>query len=417
MSVSSSADFDVLIIGSGMVGATLACALAESSLRVGIIDSQPLLTLRPPDHQRTEFEPRVSAISPASRCIFEQLGIWALMAQQRHCPYTDMHVWEADGTGSIHFAAADVHTGELGYIFENSVLLAGLHEGLRQSTRITVLRPASVTGLTMASVDGAPTVITLDDNTSISCRLLVGADGANSRVRQLAQFPVKEWDYQHHAIVTTVRTERPHAHTARQRFMDTGVLAFLPLHKSAHSDETTDQFYCSIVWSAVPERAAQLLAMNDTDFARALQEGIENQLGTIEWVDKRMSLPLRQRHAPDYVKKNIALIGDAAHSIHPLAGLGVNLGLLDAWSLAEQIKKAIQQRRDFSELRILRRYQRERIGHNLAMMWLMEGFKRLYADQPLVLRWLRNTGMSQLDNLPVIKNQIMRQAMGLKGGV
>ena len=258
------------------------------------------------------------------------------------------------------------------------------------------------------------TGITLVDNTQISCRLLVGADGANSKVRQLAQLPVKEWDYQHHAIVTTVRTELPHAGTARQRFMDSGILAFLPLHKSADKDDTADQFHCSIVWSAVPERALQLLAMNDIEFAQALQEGLENQLGRIEWVDKRLSFPLRQRHASAYVKNNIALIGDAAHSIHPLAGLGVNLGLLDAWSLAEQIKKAIEQQRDFSELRILRRYERERMGHNLAMMWLMEGFKRLFADQPLALRWLRNTGMSQLDNMPLIKNQIMRQAMGLK---
>ncbi len=421
MPVSSSeqiADFDVLIVGSGMVGATLACALADTSLRIGIIDSQPLLALNPPEHEPAEFEPRVSAISPASRWIFDQLGVWKLMAQQRHCPYTDMHVWEADGTGSIHFAAADVHVQELGYIFENSLLLAALHEELRRSPHITVLPPATVTGLAIAPVAGmlSTTGITLADNTRISCRLLVGADGANSKIRQLAQFPVKEWDYQHHAIVTTVRTELPHAHTARQRFMDTGILAFLPMHKSAHNDEVADQFYCSIVWSVVPERALQLLEMSDVDFARALQEGLENRLGKVEWVDKRLSLPLRQRHAPDYVKNNIALIGDAAHSIHPLAGLGVNLGLLDAWSLAEQIKKAIQQRRGISELRILRRYQRERIGHNLAMMWLMEGFKRLFADQPLALRWLRNTGMSQLDNLPMIKNQIMRQAMGLKVG-
>jgi len=198
--------------------------------------------------------------------------------------------------------------------------------------------------------------------------------------------------------------------------MDSGILAFLPLHKSAHNNEVRDQYYCSIVWSVVPERACQLLAMSDQEFARAVQEGLENQLGKVEWVDKRLSLPLRQRHATDYVKKNIALIGDAAHSIHPLAGLGVNLGLLDAWALAGQIRKALLQGRDFSELRILRRYERERKGHNLAMMWLMEGFKRLFADQPLALRWLRNSGMSRLDNLPVIKNQLMRQAMGVKIG-
>jgi len=417
MPVSSSeqiADFDVLIVGSGMVGATLACALADTSLRIGIIDSQPLLALNPPEHELAEFESRVSAISPASRRIFEQLGVWKLMADQRHCPYTDMHVWEADGTGSIHFCAADVHADDLGYIFENSLVLASLHEGLRQAPHVMVLPPASVSGLAITPAAGAQNSITLADNSRISCRLLVGADGANSKVRQLAQFPVKEWDYQHHAIVTTVRTELPHAHTARQRFMDAGILAFLPLHKSGRNNDPDDQFYCSIVWSVIPERALQLLEMSDTGFAQTLQEGIENQLGKIEWVDKRSSFPLRQRHTPAYVKNKIALIGDAAHSIHPLAGLGVNLGLLDAWSLAEQIKKAMQQRRDFSELRILRRYQRERMGHNLAMMWLMEGFKRLFADQPLALRWLRNTGMSQLDNLPMIKNQIMRQAMGLK---
>src|SRR5690606_21380845 len=255
-----------------------------------------------------------------------------------------------------------------------------------------------------------PLRILLEDQRMLTTSLLIAADGAQSKVRDLAGFRTREWDYHHHALATTVRTQKPQHQAAIQRFMDDGVLAFLPLAQPA--GEADRQQYCSIVWSVIPHYAEELMAQDDATFARTLQAAIENRLGTIEKVERRHSFPLRQRHAVSYVQPGIALIGDAAHSIHPLAGQGANLGLQDAQVLAAEIAAAVAVGRDFADLRTLRRYQRRRIGHNLGMMWVMEGFKHLFADQPLPVRWLRNAGMSGLDRTPMVKNRIMRSAMG-----
>lgn len=410
-------EFDVVIVGGGMVGASLACALADSGLRLAVLDSQPIAasagsSARPAEEPA--FDPRVSAITPASQQFLHEIGAWDAIAAQRLSPYTDMHVWDGDGTGSIHFAAADVHAELLGHIIENSVILTALRQRLG-GNNITLLAPVTLTSLTPPDSASPEALVRIElaDGRCLSTRLLVAADGANSTVRELAGFQTREWDYQHHAIVTTVRTALPHRQTAIQRFMDAGVLAFLPLRTNPE-EGVEEQRHCSIVWSVLPEVAQELMALDDTAFARELQAAIENRLGTIESVDKRSSFPLRQRHAHSYVQQGIALIGDAAHTIHPLAGQGVNLGLQDASVLAAEILQALNKGRDFADLRTLRRYQRRRIGHNLGMMWMMEGFKRLFAEQPLAVRWLRNAGMAGLDRTVLLKNQIMRSAMGIE---
>lgn len=412
-------EFDVVIVGGGMVGASLACALADSGLRLAVLDSQPFAASATPSEERA-FDPRVSAITPVSQQFLNEIGVWDAIAARRLSPYTDMHVWDGDGTGSIHFAAADIHADLLGHIIENSVIVAALQQRLclqsqGESSNIILLAPVTLTSLTPPSSASpeAPVQIELADGRCLSTRLLVAADGANSTVRELAGFQTREWDYQHHAIVTTVRTALPHRQTAIQRFMDAGVLAFLPLRANAVGG-LDEQRHCSIVWSVLPEVAQGLMALDDIAFARELQTAIESRLGTIESVDKRYSFPLRQRHAHSYVQQGIALVGDAAHTIHPLAGQGVNLGLQDASVLAAEILQALSKGRDFADLRTLRRYQRRRIGHNLGMMWMMEGFKRLFAEQPLAVRWLRNAGMAGLDKTVLLKSQIMRSAMGIE---
>lgn len=415
-------EFDVVIVGGGMVGASLACALADSGLRLAVLDSQPFAAqdaapanLFTSPSAEPAFDPRVSAITPASQQFFNEIGVWDAIAARRLSPYTDMHIWDGDGTGSIHFSAADIHADLLGHIIENSVIVAALQQRLCGSNNISLLTPVTLTGLTPPSSGSseAQVQIELADGRCLRTRLLVAADGANSTVRELAGFQTREWDYQHHAIVTTVRTTLPHHQTAIQRFMDAGVLAFLPLRANPVSS-LDGQRYCSIVWSVLPEIAQELMALDDSTFARELQAAIENRLGTIESVDKRYSFPLRQRHAHSYVQQGIALIGDAAHTIHPLAGQGVNLGLQDASVLAAEILLALNKGRDFADVRTLRRYQRRRIGHNLGMMWMMEGFKRLFAEQPLAVRWLRNAGMAGLDRTVLLKNHIMRSAMGIE---
>jgi len=412
--------YDIVVVGGGLVGASLVLALAERGLRIAVLDTQPLSRQHwqreEPQAGLDHFDPRVSAITPASQRFLDSLGVWDAVLERRASPYTDMHVWEADGTGSIHFAAGDIHCEALGHIVENAVLLAALHERLHGVSGVELLAPVSLESLERLPVPGpldadqSRTVLTLADGRSLRARVLVAADGANSRVRELAGFKLSEWDYEHHAIVTTVRTGLPHQRTAAQRFMDDGVLAFLPLQTAPGVD---DQHYCSIVWSVLPERAAKLMLQSDVEFAGALEVAIESRFGQIEHVDPRFSVPLRQRHARHYVQEGIALIGDAAHTIHPLAGQGVNLGFQDASALASQLLQALARQDEPGSLQVLRRYQRQRIGHNLGMMWVMEGFKRLYADQALPLRWLRNAGMTGLDRTVLLKSRIMRSAMGM----
>jgi 2-octaprenylphenol hydroxylase len=394
---------DLIIVGAGMVGSALALALEHSGLEILVVDGGPL-SVRPFAAEGA-FEPRVSALSAASQRILERLGVWDGIAARRVSPYRDMRVWDGSGTGSVHFSAASVHAEVLGHIVENRVvqdaLLDRLHDsqiGLLGSARLEQLR---------RSGDGW--LLTLADGRELRAPLLVAADGANSAVRRLAGCATREWDYLHHAIVTSVRCERPHQATAWQRFTDDGPLAFLPLARQG------DEHWCSIVWSTVPAEAERLMALDDEAFRHELGKAFEWRLGQVTAVDPRICIPLRQRHAKRYVESGLALIGDAAHSIHPLAGQGVNLGFLDAAVLAEVLLHALQRGEQANDVRVLSRYERRRMPHNLAMMAAMEGFERLFQADPLPLRLLRNSGLNWVDELPDAKALFVRRALGLAG--
>ncbi len=414
-------DYDVVIVGAGITGAAMTLALVDSGLRIAVIDSKALqgvqeITPAAPVTGTGDYDPRVSAMTAASHRLLASLGVWQAMPADRLCAYTRMHVHEADGTASIDFAARDIHAPELGHIIENSVLTAALHEGLQRlagtnngKTQLTILAPATLEAYQHDAETG--TQLTLDGGRHITTGLVIAADGANSPLRAMAGFETREWDYEHQAIVTTIRTRDAHQFTARQCFMDDGVLAFLPLG-SPEASGADAEHYCSIVWSLVPERAAALMAMDDATFCRALSQASEHWLGPVSECAQRYSFPLRQRHARHYFRDSVVLIGDAAHSIHPLAGQGANLGLLDVQVLADELLRAINSGRLLTDAMVLRRYQRRRKPHNLAMMAMMEGFKRLYADQPLAVRWLRNTGMRAVDKWPLLKNRLIREAIG-----
>lgn len=414
MSESDTKEFDVIIAGAGMVGASLACLLARLPLRVALIDRQPL---RPADAEDSaqfsgdQFDPRVSAISQASKALFTDLGVWDAINARRVCNYHDMEVWDAEGTGSISFSAAEINQAELGSIVENSAILGALHSRIEKLENLVSITPFSIDALEYRHAGSEQLVeLTAEDGQTLRAPLVVAADGANSKLRQLAKFECREWDYEQQALVTTVRTEREHANTAMQRFLETGPLAFLPLRLAENDD---DQHYCSIVWTMEPEQAERALALSEEAFNAELGAALEFRLGQIASSAKRFVFPLKQRHAIDYVKPGIVLVGDAAHTIHPLAGQGVNLGLLDAKALAQELSRGIAAGRSVADVTVLQRYQRRRKGNNLSMMWLMEGFKRLFAQQDLGVRWLRNVGMNAADKITPVKNQMMRKAMGL----
>lgn len=397
--------FDVVVCGGGLVGLAMALALAPARLRVGLLDPQALPQLPQRALDQANFDARVSALTPASRKLLDELGVWPALEALRLCPYTDMHVWDADGTGSIHFAAAELHEPCLGYIVENGLVACVLADAIRNAGNIEVLQDS----LAEFTARDGKQELRLASGRQLDCRLLLGADGSLSQVRKLAGIDTREWDTGHRAIVATVRSAQPHGFTAWQRFMQTGPLAFLPLYLPG----AAEQRHASIVWSCVPELADELLALDDAQFARRLELAFESRLGAIEYASPRHAFPLWQRHAEAYVREGVALIGDAAHTIHPLAGQGVNLGLADVLSLAGVITRAAQRGENFASEQVLSRYQRERKAANLGMLLVMEGFKRAFGSEDLHLRWLRNAGLKAADGLRPFKQAVMKGAMGL----
>lgn len=395
----SDTDYDVVIIGAGIVGLTAALALCESDLSVAIIDRQMPIAV----NQLSQIEQRVSAIAPVTIKIFQALQIWQHMKASRISPYREMLVWDAQGKGHIHFDSADVGTATLGCIIENNVIQSAILSKLNKHDSVRWLCPALLKDIQLLENSA---LITLEEGQQISCNLLIGADGASSQVRELAGIKTVEWDYDHTSLVATVQTEHPHQHTAWQVFLPTGPLAFLPL---------SDNHHCSIVWSTKPDEAKKLQEMNQEQFEQQLTSSFESRLGKIKLISERQIFPLKMRHAKQYTLNRLALIGDAAHTIHPLAGQGLNLGILDAVCLAEIIVKAKIKDRDFGAHYTLRRYERWRKGSNVSMIATVELFKRLFGDQPPPVTWLRNSGLNITNQLTFLKTCIMKQAMGLTG--
>ncbi len=398
---------DLVIVGAGMVGSALALALEGSGLDVVVLDGSALEAAAFQAH--APYESRVSALSAASQRILQRLGAWDGIVARRAEPYREMRVWDGSGTGQIHFSAASVHADVLGHIVENRVVQEALLERLRGGDTQLLARAR----LEQLRHSGDGWLLTLGDGRQIRTDLVIAADGANSAVRRMVGSETREWDYLHHAIVTSVRCEQPHRATAWQRFTDDGPLALLPL--PALPDESGASQWCSIVWSCTPQRSQRLMALDDAAFRQALGEAFEFRLGEILHADPRLCIPLRQRHAKRYVEPGLALIGDAAHSIHPLAGQGVNLGFLDAAVLAEVLLHAKARGEPLAAERTLARFERRRMPHNLAMMAAMEGFERLFQSDDIAVRWLRNSGLKLVDGLAEAKALFVRQALGLVG--
>ena len=406
-SIKCSADFDILVVGGGLIGSAAALGLSRQGWRVGLVEGQARDSLIADIHPATDvddFEPRVSALSLASQKLLDQLGVWAGVRESRHCPYQVMTVWDGDGTGRIHFEAAELQSESLGTIVENRAVVKALFQEILESS-VELIDGVKVSGWWQdADLRG----VRLDDGRSLGASLVIAADGANSRLRHWAGLPTREWDYDQQAIVCTVKTSQSHQSTAWQRFSQTGPLAFLPL-----LNEQGDSHFCSIVWSQDTAEARRLMALDDAAFAAELERAIERELGRVESVSRRFAFPLRQRHAKDYVANGMALVGDAAHSIHPLAGQGANLGYSDVWVLLEELSRSKSAGLSPADPTVLARYQRRRKVENLSMMAAMEGFKQLFGRDELPVRWLRNTGLRWFDRLGPVKHRIAAEAMGL----
>jgi len=400
------AQFDVIVVGAGIAGSALAVALSGEGLTLALVEAQPL----PSDDLPTtmsvdDFDPRVSALTARSRRFLDDLGVWQAIDAYRSCAYRHMTVWDAQGTGQIEFDHREVDVPELGHIVENRAIVLPLARRLAAAPDITLFNPRKVEDCARQPDDTH--VITLDDGTQLRSALVVAADGALSPIRTMLGFATREWDYGHRAIVATVQHECDHRYTAWQRFLPSGPLALLPLPVAG------DSHFCSIVWSIEDALAEDILAQDDEAFCLALERASEGCLGAFSAASKRFAFPLRQRHAVDYVQPGVVLVADAAHTIHPLAGQGINLGLADVALLAQETLATTARGLPPGDLGSLQRYQRQRKSDNLVMMAAMDGFKRLFEADALPLRWLRNAGMRGVGAVAPVKQQLMRHAMGL----
>ncbi len=393
-----SSEFDLIIVGGGMVGASLACALGDGPLRIAVIESHPAQTEWPED----SYDIRVSAITRATEKVFRMIGAWEGMVARRVTAYEAMQVWDATGTGAIGFDCADLGEPDLGHIIENRVILAALLERMGQFDNVELLCPAQVAELTR---DERAATLTLADSRVLTASLIVGADGANSWVRQQAGITTTGWPYEQTAVVATIKTAQHHHGVAYQRFMPEGPLAFLPMPEGLSS----------IVWSTTPERSAELIAMDEASFLTELQLTFGDKLGAMEATGPRGAFPLLLRHANRYSDERLVLVGNAAHAIHPLAGQGLNLGVSDIAALAEVLLVANDEKQDIGELSVLRRYERWRKADNVAVMAAMDGFKRLFSNDIGPLKLLRNVGLTLADHAGPAKNMMMRRALGLTG--
>lgn len=415
--------FDVLIVGAGMVGLTLALALRKTSnLTIAIADTLPVSELM------SEPEVRVSAINVASQTLFENLGVWSMIIAERTQAYQKMHIWDKAGIGKLDFSVDDLnnsHQNEnLGWIIENKVIRNALwhkaqaDEGISFFTdnklaNITVGDSEAFASFEMPTASNAPNnnVVQSTMQVPLIAKLVVGADGANSWLRKQMDVPMISRDYDHHAIVATVKCSQGHKNTAWQVFLPSGPLAFLPLFP-----ENSDT--CSIVYSTSPEEAKRLTALSPVDFSKELTAASDGKLGSIELISERFSYPLTMRLAQDFVKDRMVLIGDAAHTIHPLAGQGVNLGLLDAASLAQTLSSGIDtgsgDELSLADPKKLKAFSRYRKSEAIEMIAAMEAIKQTFSVNQSGFQLLRGIGMSLLNNFKPAKKHLIEQALGLK---
>jgi 2-octaprenylphenol hydroxylase len=354
--------FDIVIVGGGMVGAAAALALAQQGFHVGVIEKTPPQPLS----DVALCEVRVSAITAASEQFLRHLGVWDAIAQHSAHPFTAMYVWSDDTTGEVVFRASEVGVAHLGHVVPNAAVQAALWQALTEYPSVTLHTEVTLEALSQQS---SYVTLTLSNQDTLQARLVIGADGAFSQVRALAHIPLDTHAYGQAAIVGCVRTEKSHEDACWQRYTQTGPVAFLAMRDNLSS----------LAWYVPEADLADYLSLPDEDFAQALTEASDGRLGEITWVGPRAGFPLVRRHAQKYVAGSVVLVGDAAHTIHPQAGQGVNLGFLDVVALTNVLSEAKQAGMPWYAESVLRRYVRRRYADNVLVQRAMDGFDALFA--------------------------------------
>ena len=392
-------DTEVIIVGGGLIGCTVAALLAKQDIRSLIVEERVELL----QTSQANIDPRALAITRASENILRVTDAWQYIAEDKIGYFRKMHVWDANGNGEILFDSAELCEPTLGFIIEQTELEKALFKTINQYDQIEFVKAATPAAL-ITKEDQI--IVQLEDGQRLKTCLVVAADGNRSKIRQLANIAYPKHDYHQQAVACIVKTEMLHGQVARQRFLSSGPLAFLPL-------ANTNQ--CGIVWSTTPGRAIELLEMDEASFNNALADAFDFSLGEILSSGPRASFPLQHAQAEQYCQPHIVLVGDAAHSVHPLAGLGANLGLLDAAALAEVLIDSKHRGCEFGNHAVLRRYERWRKGENYLMLKILQSFKYLFENRLESIKSLRNIGLNLVDASSPVKHCIMRKAMGLTG--
>jgi 2-octaprenylphenol hydroxylase len=394
-------NYNIVIVGAGMVGLTAAGLLSKcDQLRITVVDAGK----RPVFNAADDFSLRVSAIAPGSVNILSEIGAWNEIINTRACPYRHMKVWDAagnvEGPETLSFDAADFAVAQLGFIVENALIR---HALLRQIEKSNV-DFCFDTAISAVSRSGHRFEIELESGEKLAPDLLVGADGANSFIRGSAGIGVRSWAHSQKAFVTCLEPEVDHHNTAWQRFLSTGPIGLLPL-----SDGRV-----SIVWSTTPEQAEEALGMTNDQLSAKLLQVTDGVLGKLAPAGARGAFPLKSQHAAAYVQDGIVLIGDAAHTVHPLAGQGVNLGIADARELATVISNALQTAENPGDLPVLRKFERAQKGANMTMLHFMDRLNKLFSNDSAALARLRGAGMYAFNKSGPVRQLAVQVALGIR---
>ena len=387
-------NFDIIIVGAGLVGAAFARSMQHSGLKLALVESS--VPKQPP--QDESWDSRVYAISPSNAAFLSALGVWQKLDEARVAPVYEMNIRGDDASAQLDFGAYEAGLPELAFILESRLLQYELWRALETQENLTLFCPASCESLVLGD-DSAS--LSLQDGTHLKANLVVGADGANSWVRNHAGIEANPKPYQQMGVVANFTTEKSHGNIARQWFRPDGILAWLPLPGNC----------ISIVWSTWDDAAKALLAMPEDLFCDAVREAGGSALGTMQLITPPAAFPLRLMRLDSLVRPRLALIGDAAHHVHPLAGQGVNLGFQDARELAT-VLIARGPQRDCGDYALLRRYDRARKEDILAMQLVTDGLQKLFNNENTLLQQVRNMGLKLTNSQSWVKNQLMRHALG-----
>ena len=396
--------YDVIVVGGGMVGSLLAAALGSVAEQRRIGFRVALLEAKPPApfDAAGPYDLRVSALSLASQRMLEAVGAWSGVASRRLCPFRRMQVWDGEQGGSTTFDGADSGLDFLGHIVENRVVQLALADVLEALPSVDVIQPATP-GRFHLGTDAVE--VELVDGTVLRTALLVGADGARSVVRRAAGLTQQTSRYDQHALIATVATDLPQQDITWQRFTPAGAQAMLPLQGAR----------ASMVWYHSEAEIERLKALDPEAFKAEMVAAFPAQLGGLESIQARGSFPLTQSHAEHYVTERVALIGDAAHTVHPLAGQGVNIGMLDAGVLFDVLVDIKTRRRDIGSARELRAYERRRRGENALMIKTLDGFYHAFRPQPVAAQQIRSQALDMVQRIKPLRRYVMEYAMGLRG--